>query len=108
MKYLKVKFSIEGYNTWSFRVESHLDSHHDQMCEVITNKPIKNTKVVAGNRMAEQRDTQGQVAEQIEGIPDRVVEKPREEFTVANFKVDNLDRIARNVIQSTVFDAYLA
>lgn len=92
------QFSIEGYNTLIFQVQSHLVSLHNLMWEVIENGPIVIVKVIAGNRLIEQRDLDGNVQAHFEGIPDHVIPKPRAEFTTYNFKVDNLDRLTHNVI----------
>lgn len=37
---------------------------------------------------------------------DNYMEKPQDEFTPQNFRVNSLDRVAHNVIQSTISDGY--
>lgn len=92
-------FSIEGYETWSFRVESFLCSIHDRMWEVIEEGPIEIKKAISVNVPA----AEGRAAH----VRQEYVEKDKDEYNSNDFKIANLDKIARHTMQSTVSDAYL-
>lgn len=100
------QFSIEGYATWSFRAESYLCSFHDRVWEVITDGPITVMKVITMNDPTTEQPKEDEAAK--ETTREIYVEKPKDEFTLTDFRLVNLDRVAHNIMQTTISDSYLA
>lgn len=94
---------------WRFRVESHLASLHDRMTEVLEKELITIIKCATRNRPKEKTpDKDGNTDDDEANTTEVIyVVKLQAEYTTHDFKVDNLDRVARNVIQSTISDTYL-
>lgn len=77
-----LKFSLEHYDFWKFRMEAHLSSIHDLMWDVITDGPIQIMKV---NNFANRED----------GVETGgLIPKPRSEMTNDELKQINLNKIA--------------
>ncbi|KAL8463319.1 hypothetical protein ACS0TY_034102 [Phlomoides rotata] len=88
-------FSVDNYDIWKFRMEAHLVSIHDEMWEVMENGPII---VTWPNTTLGGDPTQPLSVH---------VPKPSKEFTSEERKRANLDRVANNILQNSVGDAYL-
>ena len=77
-------FSKEDYEDWKVRIQAHLQALDDDMWHVITNGPMKITKVI------------------IEDGESRTVEKPRIEWTADDKRKSNLDNMARDILYKTL------
>ena len=86
-------FTKENYDNWKTRMQSHLAALDDDMWYVITDGPIKITKVILSTNTTEGTS--------------RTTEKPRSEWSTEDKKKNNLDNVAKDIMYKTLDDNML-
>ena len=93
MAFAKVpKLTESNFDTWKVKAFTYLCSCNDDMCDIISDGPIKIYKVITR--------APGAIEETLDGY----VEKPKREWTPDERRRANLDNVGRNALYTAIGD----
>ena len=86
------KLTESNYNSWKVKAFAYLCACDDEMCDIISDGPIRIFKVITRATGA------------TEATPDGYVEKPKHEWSADERRRANLDNVGRNALYTAIGD----